>query len=157
MAEDEVNLKPDMPYLRVQLSDPAYLECCYTTNVKSLESTWVIRSRSVEADNATLTPRYVNSSDLVTMGHKPDSGVTCGTLSFKSVQLNDSGLYLCWLNSSKIYIFSHGTYLHVYSECCFMCSAVVGGVLTAVPISRICWQACVFNSERWSQLSSKRR
>lgn len=138
IAEDEVNLKPDMPYLRVKLNDPADLECCYTTNVESLQSTWVIRSRSGKAGNVTLTLRNVNSSDLVTMEHKTESDTTCGTLSFKSVQMNDSELYLCLLNSGKIKLFSHGTYLHVYSECCFMCCAVVGGVLTAVPISLIC-------------------
>lgn len=118
IAQDEVNFKPDIRYLRVQLDDPADLKCCYTTNVKSLQLTWVIR---VQALNATASPKTVNSSDLVTMEHKTKSDPECGTLSFKSVKLNDTGLYQCWLASGNIYLFSHGTYLQVYSKCLHVC------------------------------------
>nr|QPF15774.1 Cd79a protein [Chaunax abei] len=110
-AQHEVNLKADRPYLRVQLSYSAALECCYTTNVESLELTWVMH---VQASNTTLGPKNVKSSDLVTIGNRRESDAVCGTLSFKSVQLNDSGLYQCFLKSNKIYLFSHGTYLQVY-------------------------------------------
>nr|QPF15777.1 Cd79a protein [Diceratias pileatus] len=110
-AQHEVNLKADRPYLRVQVGDSAALECCHTTNVESLELTWVIR---VQARNTTLGPRNVKFSDLVTMGDRRESDTVCGTLALKSVQLSDSGLYQCFLKSKDIHLFSHGTYLHVY-------------------------------------------
>nr|QPF15780.1 Cd79a protein [Ceratias holboelli] len=110
-AQREVNLKADRPYLRVPLSGSATLECCYTTNVESLELTWVMR---VHARNTSLGPKNVTSSVLVTTGDRRESDAICRTLSLPSVQLNDSGLYQCFLKSNDIRLFSHGTYMQVY-------------------------------------------
>ncbi|XP_068616445.1 B-cell antigen receptor complex-associated protein alpha chain [Brachionichthys hirsutus] len=109
-AQHEVNLKADRPYVRVRLGDSAALDCCYATNL-SLESIWVIRAQDV---NVIRVPESVNASDLVTIGDRRESDTLCGTLSFKSVQLNDSGLYQCFLKSNEVHLFTHGTYMQVY-------------------------------------------
>lgn len=120
IAQDEVNFEADMPYLRVQLSDQADLECCYKANVESLQLTWVVHSQLL---NRTMIQNTVSASDRVTMEHKTHSDPKCGTLSFKSVQLNDTGLYNCFLSSGNIFI-SHGTFLQVYSKCSHVCSGL---------------------------------
>ncbi|XP_068180799.1 B-cell antigen receptor complex-associated protein alpha chain [Antennarius striatus] len=111
VVEAEVNLKAERPYMRVRLSDSATLDCCYITNLKSLELLWVMR---VQDGNVTLGPKSVNASDLVKIEQRRESDGICGILSFKSVQLNDTGLYQCFLSSSEVHLFSHGTYMQVY-------------------------------------------
>lgn len=130
VAQEEVNFKVDRLYYNVPHNERADLECCYTTNLESLKPTWVVIVRD---GNTTTGPQPVSFSDTVTMGEKKKLNATCGTLSFKTVQMSDIGFYQCWLNSSNIQLFSHGTYLHVYSE--YVC---MYGVLTAVRISLIC-------------------
>nr|WIM36843.1 Cd79a [Ogcocephalus cubifrons] len=111
IAPHEVTLKTDRPYLRVQLSGSAALECCCVTNVELLELTWVKHGQDgkilLEAENVT-------SSDLVTIGERRESDTVCGTLSFKAVGQSDSGLYQCLMKHSDSHLFSHGTYLQVY-------------------------------------------
>ncbi|CAB1422804.1 unnamed protein product [Pleuronectes platessa] len=103
-----VTFEADVPFLKKPLSEKADLECCYTAGKSSPKFVWV---RSFLYDNVTIGPLAVNrSSDVTRDGNKP--GIQCHTLSMTSVQLNDSGLYQCRLNGSKVY--SHGTYLHVY-------------------------------------------
>lgn len=113
MAQGEVKLQPDRPFLKVLHNGRAELECCYNAT-KLLDFTWYIR---VQAENITLDPTIVNISELVTARTKKTKDGHCSILTFSSVQLNDTGLYLCWLNNSNINLFTYGTYLHVYSEC----------------------------------------
>lgn len=112
IAEEEVNFKVDRIYYKVPHNERADLECCYTTGVTSLKPTWVVIARD---DKTARKRQFVNSSDTVTMGERKKVDATCGTLSFKTVQMSDIGFYQCWLNISY-QAFSHGTYLHVYSE-----------------------------------------
>lgn len=105
---ENVDLESDQPFLRVLLSDTAELKCCYKG--KKQELTWVKRT-----SNSSLIHK-VNISDSeheVKPDHGNHDGRHCSTLTFKNVQLNDTGLYQCQLGSSK---FTHGTYLQVYSE-----------------------------------------
>ncbi|XP_041799400.1 B-cell antigen receptor complex-associated protein alpha chain [Chelmon rostratus] len=110
MAQGEVKLQPDRPFLKVLHNGRAELECCYNAT-KLLDFTWYIR---VQAENITLDPTIVNISELVTARTKKTKDGHCSILTFSSVQLNDTGLYLCWLNNSNINLFTYGTYLHVY-------------------------------------------
>ncbi|XP_078108625.1 B-cell antigen receptor complex-associated protein alpha chain [Sander vitreus] len=100
IAQNKVTLEPDRPFLRIQVSQRAVLKCCYSTSV-SVIFTWI-----KHAPNKTLAPHAVAKDS------KMDK--SCGTLTFRRVQLNDSGLYQCWLNGSDFSLLSHGTYLQVY-------------------------------------------
>lgn len=111
IAQSELTLKTDKPFLSVPLSHKAELECCYTTSSDSVSFSWVKIFQDV---NKTFGTAAVNLSDQVTASK---SDAQCGILTFSSVQLNDSGLYCCKLNDSEIELISHGTYLQVYSEC----------------------------------------
>nr|XP_057909521.1 B-cell antigen receptor complex-associated protein alpha chain isoform X2 [Doryrhamphus excisus] len=104
-ASGEVTLEVDRPWLRVQLFHTAFLDCCYRTDKPSIQATW-------HRHDSTRGPHQVNVSDTVMARDRTHSGITCGTLTLTSVQLNDSGLYRCWLNGTGI--FTHGTYLQVY-------------------------------------------
>ncbi|XP_023119503.2 B-cell antigen receptor complex-associated protein alpha chain [Amphiprion ocellaris] len=107
ITQGEVFLKPDRPYLRVSLSDSADLKCCYEGQSQLL--IWI---RRVKSANNTRSLERMTFSKRVTEGNSPEDDASCGTLKFTSVQLNDSGLYQCYLNSTQL--FTHGTYLHVY-------------------------------------------
>lgn len=112
VAQVEEEWEADRPYQKVRLNNPAVLECCYSGN-NSMTVSWV---KFVVLD-PTVSHQHVNSSSLVTQSKKKD-GSWCNTLSLSSAQLNDSGLYQCYLKKqSKIGTLSHGTFLHVYSKC----------------------------------------
>ncbi|XP_054636801.1 B-cell antigen receptor complex-associated protein alpha chain isoform X2 [Dunckerocampus dactyliophorus] len=104
-ASGEVTLEADRPWLRVKLFHTAVLECCYRSDKDSVQTTWL-------RHDGTTGPHPVNVSDLVTVGNKIHSSVTCGTLKLASARLSDSGLYRCWLNGADV--LTHGTYLQVY-------------------------------------------
>ncbi|XP_070768719.1 B-cell antigen receptor complex-associated protein alpha chain [Enoplosus armatus] len=109
-ALGEVSLEVDRPFLRVKLFEAAVLKCCYTTRV-SVDFTW---ARRVQPSNMTLGPDAVQFPDRATQGNTKVDEIFCGTLTFKSVELNDTGLYQCLLNGSDVHLFTHGTYLQVY-------------------------------------------
>lgn len=110
IAQNTVILEADRPFIRVQVFHTADLECCYKTEVRSVKFTWV-----KQAGNSTRHDAHpVKHSDPVAKGK---DGRLCGTLTIEPVQLNDSGLYQCWLNGSDVDLISHGTYLQVFSEC----------------------------------------
>ncbi|XP_071326355.1 B-cell antigen receptor complex-associated protein alpha chain [Trachinotus anak] len=106
-----VTLEADRPFLSVPLSGTAELECCYTTNGKSVTYTWI------KDGNKTSGPIYLTSANT---GFSADVikgrsyGIQCGTLTLKKVQLNDTGMYKCLLNNSNSKLFTHGTYLQVH-------------------------------------------
>ncbi|XP_074538941.1 B-cell antigen receptor complex-associated protein alpha chain [Halichoeres trimaculatus] len=107
IAQAEVFLEDDRPYLSVQDGHRAVLECCYTAKEKSEKFVWY---RFVHENNTVKGPLPVNDS-LVSPEEK-GSKLFCGIIDYPSVQLKDSGFYQCWLNKSKV--FTHGTYLHVF-------------------------------------------
>ncbi|XP_060906231.1 B-cell antigen receptor complex-associated protein alpha chain [Labrus mixtus] len=107
IAQAEVTLKADRPFLWVQHEQTAVLECCYTNKGKSESFKWV---RRFHEGNKTKGPFNVTLTDLVTRDVDPKT--SCGVLNFLTVQLNDSGMYQCWLEDSRR--LTHGTYLHVY-------------------------------------------
>uniref|UniRef100_A0A3Q3ECU6 CD79a molecule, immunoglobulin-associated alpha n=1 Tax=Labrus bergylta TaxID=56723 RepID=A0A3Q3ECU6_9LABR len=107
IAQAEVTLKPDRPFLWVQPGQTAVLECCYTNKGKLESFKWI---RYFREGNHTIGPANVNLTDLVTQD--VDSKTSCGVLNFLTVQPEHSGMYQCWLKDSKR--FTHGTYLHVY-------------------------------------------
>lgn len=107
IAQGEVFLQADRPYLRVSRSDTADLKCCYKGEFE--RRVWI---RRFKFDKNPPILEGVTSSKRVTEGDSQEDGGWCGTLKITSVQLNDSGLYQCYLNKSKLY--THGTYLHVY-------------------------------------------
>uniref|UniRef100_UPI0037E930C6 B-cell antigen receptor complex-associated protein alpha chain n=1 Tax=Semicossyphus pulcher TaxID=241346 RepID=UPI0037E930C6 len=104
MAQAEVTLEADVPFLKVQHKKRTELECCFTSNVPETV-TWV---RHVQEGKKIKGPNEVNLTQHITTGKKE----SCNTLKFRPAQLNDSGFYQCLLKGSKL--FTHGTYLHVY-------------------------------------------
>ncbi|KAG8009933.1 B-cell antigen receptor complex-associated protein alpha chain [Nibea albiflora] len=96
------------------LSGRAGLECCYSYTGGKLDMGWI---KWIKGINKTQVPLAMKSSDDVDIKTKHETGNNkhCGTLTFKSVKMDETGLYQCWLNSS-VGIYSHGTYLHVYSS-----------------------------------------
>lgn len=123
VAPDEVDVMPDRPYLRVEFNEPATLECCYSTKVKPLNFEWFKR---VQAYNITTDPEMVNYTDRVTKEQQNEHELFCGLLRFKSVEVNDTGLYQCKLNKSSV--LTHGTFLQVHSECLCVFSGGMGPV-----------------------------
>ncbi|KAF1388166.1 hypothetical protein PFLUV_G00087390 [Perca fluviatilis] len=103
IAQNEITLEPDRPFLRIHVSQRAVLECCFRANV-SVNTTWI-----KHPSNKTLAPHAVAFSGREAKDHKIN--LFCGNLTFNAVQLNDSGLYQCLLNNRLL---SHGTYLQVY-------------------------------------------
>lgn len=121
IAPDEVFSKTNIPYLRVRVTGRADLECCQTDGHQSFRPIWVVRRQS----NQDLI--VVRSTDKT---KDEPHGVTCSNLSIKSVQLNDSGLYQCYMGPEKgpkkDPQFLNGAYLQVYSECLCVCSGERG-------------------------------
>ncbi|XP_077069111.1 B-cell antigen receptor complex-associated protein alpha chain [Siphateles boraxobius] len=109
--EEELKLEADQPLQRVTVDGEAIVQCCYRWK-KSPHVIWIV---NVQTINGTTLPRLVNQSENVTPKLMEEKdGVKCHQLFFKSIQLNDTGLYQCKLNHSSLYAFTHGTYLQVY-------------------------------------------
>ncbi|CAJ1062628.1 B-cell antigen receptor complex-associated protein alpha chain [Xyrichtys novacula] len=106
IAEADVTLMADMPFLSVQLKHPGILKCCYESSKEPEFFRWY---KSFRSGNKTIDDEKITDSvtqEILTVTRY------CGVLTFDSVQVNNSGFYRCWLNTSRIY--THGTYLHVY-------------------------------------------
>ncbi|XP_028282181.1 B-cell antigen receptor complex-associated protein alpha chain [Parambassis ranga] len=95
-----VVLKADRPFLRVQLSNPAKLYCCYSEG-DEVTPTWTRNDGFNHSINM----------DRVTMNTSQSGDERCGILTFQPVQLNDTGMYWCTLSGNEN---THGTYLQVY-------------------------------------------
>ncbi|XP_053182350.1 B-cell antigen receptor complex-associated protein alpha chain [Scomber japonicus] len=112
-AQGEVTVKDDRTWIRVKISDNVVLKCCYedTDEPSQVKLTWV---NVVKAANNTYAKQLVERSHVI-KDKKDDkfSKEVCGTLEFTSVRLNDTGLYQCRLDGSRVY-HTHGTYLQVY-------------------------------------------
>ncbi|TMS10381.1 B-cell antigen receptor complex-associated protein alpha chain [Larimichthys crocea] len=114
IAQDEVLLEPERPFLSVLVSGRADLECCYSYSKEKLKMGWV---RWIQGKGITQEPFGMTSSEGVDIKTKHEMGKRhCSTLTFKAAKLNESGLYQCFLNGSKTSLFTHGTYLHVYNS-----------------------------------------
>lgn len=114
VAQAELSLKEDRPFLRVPLEAEADLECCYGRTDESVNITWY-KHNNERSNISAMSP--VELSDSVTNGTNKFGDTHCGTLTFRSVQLEDSALYFCTLETTSDSLPSHGTYLQVYSEC----------------------------------------
>lgn len=108
VAENEVH-EGDRPYLKVRLGGQAELKCCDSVNNGKLESHWL---KLTKTGNST----RVQPSERISLGVTKASGKFCGTLLFKHVHLNDTGMYHCYRNNSDLNK-SLGTYMQVYSKC----------------------------------------
>ncbi len=97
--------------MRVAVSHEAKIQCCYRWN-KTPHVTWIMNTHT----NGTTIPSLVNLHDNLIDDSKVTAEVTCHLLYFKKVRLNDTGLYQCKLNHNTFQIFTHGTFLQVYSE-----------------------------------------
>uniref|UniRef100_A0A3B3DQY6 CD79a molecule, immunoglobulin-associated alpha n=1 Tax=Oryzias melastigma TaxID=30732 RepID=A0A3B3DQY6_ORYME len=102
-VEAEVILGRDKPFERIQLSDKAELKCCFQNWDKG--SHWV-KSRPFKEVEVFKVSENVSVTDQTTDNTK------CSTLTFRSVNLNDTGMYHCRLNGISMY--THGTYMKVY-------------------------------------------
>lgn len=109
VAENEVHSKGDRPYSKVKLGHQAELTCCEVAKSRQLKSQWI---KLTKTDNIT----KVQASERILIEDTEKSGRFCGTLLFKHVHLNDTGMYHCYSNSNGLYK-SPGTYLQVYSKC----------------------------------------
>ena len=126
-AQGEVTVKDDRTWIRVKISDNVVLKCCYedTDKPSQVKLTWV---NVVKAANNTYAKQLVERSHVI-KGDTNDnkfSKEVCGTLEFTSVRLNDTGLYQCRLDGSRVY-HTHGTYLQVYSKCVYLFGGGWGG------------------------------
>ncbi|XP_056123767.1 B-cell antigen receptor complex-associated protein alpha chain [Rhinichthys klamathensis goyatoka] len=111
VEEEELKLEADEPFQRVAVDHKATVRCCYRWK----ESPGVIWIMNVQTINGTTLPRLVNQSENVTpMPMDETNGVKCHSLVFKSLQLNDTGLYQCKLNLGSLHAFTHGTFLQAY-------------------------------------------
>ncbi|XP_034553077.1 B-cell antigen receptor complex-associated protein alpha chain [Notolabrus celidotus] len=108
IAQAELILEADRPFLSVQQGRMAVLECCYTKTMEQKSFKWF---KHVEVDSTVIGPHEVNLTDFLTVDTKNNKPF-CGILNFLSVQPSDSGFYQCWLIESKV--FTYGTYLHVF-------------------------------------------
>ncbi|KAM9798655.1 B-cell antigen receptor complex-associated protein alpha chain [Neosynchiropus ocellatus] len=102
--QGQVTLDVDRPWLRVPVGLPAVLECCYLSHKGTVGSTWFRRRQS----NGTTGVRAMSSTEFGNVGP------SCHRLPLTSVRLDDSGLYQCFLNNSRLHLFTPGTYLQVY-------------------------------------------
>lgn len=146
IAEAKMSLKKDRHFLIAKLGDQAELECC-CGGPENMNFTWLVCTHGGKLTKCIPSP--VNSTEDISINASFTNNVHCGTISFKSVTLNDTGMYLCLFSQG---IHSYGTYLHVYGKCLCVCY----DVRWAMQISLVCQQGRVSNRERWSQLSSKR-
>ncbi|XP_072249357.1 B-cell antigen receptor complex-associated protein alpha chain [Leuresthes tenuis] len=103
LAQSQVILQADRPFLRVRFRDKADLKCCYEGVSSHLN--WYRQNDSSK-------PHLVTTLDHKTIDYSNDKNVHCSTLTFTSVLLEDTGLYHCLLNVSGV--FTHGTYMQVY-------------------------------------------
>ncbi|KAM6910551.1 B-cell antigen receptor complex-associated protein alpha chain [Xenentodon cancila] len=99
----EIRLEADRPSLRVKIPDQAILECCCSKKPSAF--LWIKHLSNSITENVALSDVVVKNNRSV------HDGLWCGTLTFKSVQLNDTGLYKCHLDKTK---YTHGTFLQVY-------------------------------------------
>ncbi|KAI9523960.1 hypothetical protein NQZ68_020921 [Dissostichus eleginoides] len=106
-AQSKVTLEPDKPYLREQVSQRAELECCYTTEEKSVNVTWIKQTTNK-------TVHIVHQSEPVTTDDTSGRLKSCSALILDPLRLSDSGLYHCRLSCNNVVVLSHGTYLQVY-------------------------------------------
>ncbi|XP_008322193.2 B-cell antigen receptor complex-associated protein alpha chain [Cynoglossus semilaevis] len=105
-VHSELTWRPDNPYMSFALFEPAELMCCFTVTSGNTGSVHWVRSFN---GAGTIS---VNLKDGVTSNTQSYRGENCSVLIFKSVKLNDSGLYQCLLNTKGH--FSHGTYMQVF-------------------------------------------
>ncbi|XP_018587757.1 B-cell antigen receptor complex-associated protein alpha chain [Scleropages formosus] len=99
-----VNFSLVEPSLQVKLDGSAELNCCYTTTQGSVQARWIVFSPNSS------THSRVNLDTRVTVFNSQEN---CFTLKLINVRLNDTGLYCCLLNHTKMFI-SPGTFLQVY-------------------------------------------
>ncbi|XP_072316998.1 B-cell antigen receptor complex-associated protein alpha chain [Eucyclogobius newberryi] len=105
----KVTLRADRPSFKVEVSEPATLECCFTTS-ENQDFLWIKSSQQHAKKTVQTSPLH----DAVTKRQSFGNGGNCGVLILRSATLNDTGFYRCFLNGSKV--FTHGTYLQVYKS-----------------------------------------
>ena len=104
-----VPLESDQTSVRVPVNSEAVLKCCYKrVPAITVRSVWVMRYNA----------KNITNSSRALMEEVPGSEAepVCQKLTLKEVQLNDTGMYQCYLSKDKYCLFTHGTYLQVYSE-----------------------------------------
>ncbi|XP_062394988.1 B-cell antigen receptor complex-associated protein alpha chain isoform X2 [Sardina pilchardus] len=98
----------DQPSQRVPENGDAILKCCYDVLTPiTVNHTWVIRYMT---DNNMTCPNDVSVTKEV-----QSIGSMCQSLSLAKVQLNNTGFYQCRLKKGTHCIYSHGTYLQVFT------------------------------------------
>lgn len=133
VAVAEMGFGNDRPSKMVKLGGSATLECCCKKDWKGNQATvtWFARiykgNNSSNGSNAKIkdkdNPKEIttlNSTEDITIDNLMSPG-RCGKITFKSVKLEDTGIYHCSFTHLGSPIYSHGTYMHVYSECLCVC------------------------------------
>lgn len=116
VVKAEVRFKNDRPSLILKLGDPATVQCCCdAVGQTGVNVTWFTRSHEGRQEL-----KMLNHTEDISV-HGLLSSALCGNISFKSVTMNDTGLYYCSFSQGGRTISSHGTYLHVYSKCLCVC------------------------------------
>lgn len=134
IAEFNMSLKNDRPALMVKIGDKATMECCWECQ-QGVNATWF--ARIYEGNWTTRAfERPVNATEDISI-RSLERGECCGSVSFKSVKMSDTGMYRCRFSRGNQSITnSHGTYLHVYGKCLCVCY----DVRWAMQISLMCQQ-----------------
>ncbi|XP_043116205.1 B-cell antigen receptor complex-associated protein alpha chain [Puntigrus tetrazona] len=104
---DDLTLEADKPLERVAFSEEATVRCCYQWD-RPHNFTWIVNIHNTNGIIRPVLENLLNKSDTGT------NGATCHSLVFKSVRINDTGLYQCKLHSNSFHIYTHGTFLQVY-------------------------------------------
>lgn len=160
IAQCEVILEPDVPSLKVQVSLPATLLCCYKPIGIPTSCNW---TKLFRKSNMTLGPRFMKASDRVVVDDTDtEGGKVCCNLTFKSVTMNDTGMYRCWIKDGNI--FTHGTYLRVFEPLLKIINLGEGTKNTILMVEGVLLLLCVmvpsaallFKSKRLRQLEKKK-
>ncbi|XP_063054385.1 B-cell antigen receptor complex-associated protein alpha chain [Engraulis encrasicolus] len=161
----ELKLESDQPSLRVPVNSEATLKCCYKrSTTQAVDQHWVARYKR---DVNISAPEVMDPSPRVTLGPAVEevTGQVCHNMTLLRVQVNDTGLYQCFLNRTPACLFTHGTYLQVFtplrrtldiSESWKNSIITIEGVLLlfSVLLPGICQMG---KTKRHTQLSRKKR
>ncbi|CAL9705187.1 unnamed protein product [Knipowitschia caucasica] len=153
----EVTLEAHRPSVKVEVSHPVALECCF--NSSGNENFLWIKSSRLHLQKLTF---YTTLHNATTDRRDMGQGRHCGILIISAATLNASGFYRCFLSASEV--FTHGTYLQVYKpleKTIQLSESVKNGILTAEGVLLL---LCVllpsvtllFKSKRLNELEKKK-
>lgn len=110
-SSPKIKLGFDIPSLRLAISQTANMSCCYTASV-AVPNHW-IKTVMISRNNTEYT--VMNKTSVrVKFDNSTISGQHCEMLILNDIDVNDTGLYQCFLKESDNVVSTPGTFLQVY-------------------------------------------